>query len=501
MPNRAVRLSFLLATLPAAGAAQLIGIKTVPFATGDQFEIFPSQNAGMGGVSLALPDTLLDPFRNPATGARLLRARFFAAPTVYGVSRQSGGGRTLPLGAFLPMRSWYAGIGFALQEMVPARPPAFFPPPCAQCLRAPAFLTTAQTGFGDQPHGNAFAFATLGKTLPRTGLSLAASALWAGLSAVDGVDQLYSGSDRVRQTGQRLDTRLGLLKEWAGGASLEALVLYDRLAMTHDVTYLDLVWDPGTQQAILQARVERNRDLARTWGAHFAYARPLAATGWRIGWVATANRVSQPHIPSTNVMSIPSDPGRSTAYNLGMGVSRTSGAARFGLDLILEPIWSTTGTTADVPVATLLGDTIPVGGTTLENRFRFTNVLFRIGVGRDVTLGPLGRAAGLQLGLGVRAVRYTLAQADFIQATRSGYDEGWLEWTPAWGLSLRFPELEIRYRGRLTSGAGRPRTEVPPIFFTGDILPPIGFDDTAAPLMLRDVRVLTHQVSVSLPLR
>src|SRR5437868_9922845 len=76
--------------------AQLISIKTVPIAQGDQFEIFPSQNLAMGGVSIAVPDTLLDPFRNPAKGARLAVApRFFGSPTFYGVSSGAGGGRTL----------------------------------------------------------------------------------------------------------------------------------------------------------------------------------------------------------------------------------------------------------------------------------------------------------------------------------------------------------------------------------------------------------------------
>src|SRR5207237_1308007 len=82
--------------LAGPAAAQLISIKTVPIAQGDQFEIFPSNNFGMGSVSIALPDTLLDPFLNPAKGARLGAARFFGAPTAYGISQGAGGGRALP---------------------------------------------------------------------------------------------------------------------------------------------------------------------------------------------------------------------------------------------------------------------------------------------------------------------------------------------------------------------------------------------------------------------
>src|SRR5213079_3737059 len=91
MTKRAVRLSSLLLALAGPAAAQLISIKTVPIAQGDQFEIFPSNNLGMGSVSIALPDTLLDPFLNPAKGARLGAARFFGAPTAYGISQGAGG--------------------------------------------------------------------------------------------------------------------------------------------------------------------------------------------------------------------------------------------------------------------------------------------------------------------------------------------------------------------------------------------------------------------------
>ena len=62
---------FLLIFLPMTALAQLISLKTVPIATGNQFRIFPSQNLGMGGVSIAVNDPLLDPFVNPAKGSRI----------------------------------------------------------------------------------------------------------------------------------------------------------------------------------------------------------------------------------------------------------------------------------------------------------------------------------------------------------------------------------------------------------------------------------------------
>ena len=62
---------FLTLLTPALAQAQVIPIKTVPLAAGDQFRIFPSQNLGMGRVSIAVDDPLLDPFVNPAKGSRL----------------------------------------------------------------------------------------------------------------------------------------------------------------------------------------------------------------------------------------------------------------------------------------------------------------------------------------------------------------------------------------------------------------------------------------------
>lgn len=273
--------------------------------------------------------------------------------------------------------------------------------------------------------------------------------------------------------------------------------------MTHDVTYLEWVWDPDAQQPFQRPWSEHNSDGATTWGLHLEYQRPLAAAGWRIGWVATANRISQPDAGNYELLGVPSDPGRSYAYNLGIGIARTSGAAAFGIDLIFEPIWSDTWARAATPIETLLGDTIPAGGKTVENRFRFSNALFRMGVSREMELRGLGKAAGLQLGLAVRSIRYQRTQADNVLGSRRDHTASWLEWMPTWGLSLRFPEFAVRYAGRVALGSGRPE---PQVFFPvrrgplagGDILPP---GPPGSRVALDHVSVVMHQVSLSLPLR
>src|SRR5207248_11418278 len=99
MTSRVVSLSVVLLTVAGTAPAQSIPIQTVPIVPADQFDIFPSYTLAMGGVSIALPDTLHDPFVNPAKGARLRGARFFSSPTKYSVSHEAGPGRTPLLGA------------------------------------------------------------------------------------------------------------------------------------------------------------------------------------------------------------------------------------------------------------------------------------------------------------------------------------------------------------------------------------------------------------------
>ena len=509
---RAVRLVVPLLCLAAPVRAQLIPIKTIPIAQGDQFQIFPANNLGMGSVSIALADSLNDPFVNPAMGTRLAGARFFSSPTVYSVSRNAGGGRSLPFAALARSREWYGGLALALQQVDPSRPPGpdqFFgvaTPNDVRPLVADPRIPQPDT----RAHGNEYAFAMVGRDLSGSNISIGASALWTGLHALDGVDLLYAGSRRVVQRGHTLDLRVGAVKAWPGqwGArSLEALILHNDFAATHTVTYVDNFWDPATELLRQRARVEQNLDRTHTWGMHLKYAFPFNAAGWRIGWIATVNQSSHPKIPNyelANVPAIPRDPGHSTAFDFGIGLSKVRGAATFGVDFVYEPIRSYTWADAVAPMSTASGDTLAAGAKTVENHFHFSNTQLRIGAGRDIDLKGLGKAVGLQLGLILRSVRYSLEQQDNVQALQRQLTTGWMEWTPTWGLSLRFPEFEIRYRGSVTHGAGRPQSEFTPA--------PWGLRDVAlaggtilaapsGPLNLTDVSTTTHQISLSLPLR
>jgi hypothetical protein len=498
----------VLGAVARAAPAQIVSIKTVPIAQADGFAVFPSQNSGMGGVSIALADTLLDLATNPATGVRVTGGRFFSAPSFYNVSFDAGGGGAWPAGAFARSGPWYGAVSVAFQMVGPSRPgtPVLAVPPGVR-----EFTTTVVQVQPNRSRGNGFAFALLGKEWRNAGLSVGASAHWARLNALDGVDLFYAGSQSVKQFGHTADVRLGLLKQWTGGQALEAVLLHNRLRMSHDVTFLDSFWDPGTQQFMQRQRLQTNLDYTDIWGMHVSYDRPLRVPepGWRIGWMATANRMFHPELPNYDVrdagiVAIPWDPGDSYAYNLGVGVSRSHGASRFGFDAIYEPIWSYTWGEAVSPLPTRLGDTIPPGGKTVENHFEFSNVLFRMGVGRDAELGDPDKAAGVQLGLVARSVHYWLAQYDNVQAAGRNLEEQWMEWMPTWGVSVRFPEFELRYHGSVTKGTGRPG--VVPTFGCRDCVLDVAtaaapiLATPAGPLNLTNVNVFTHQVSISLPL-
>jgi hypothetical protein len=477
----------------------------VPVAEGDQFSFFPSTNLGMAGVSIALDDTLLDPFSNPAKASRLRGTRVFGSPSFYSVSSNAGSGRTLPLGTFTRRGSSYAGLVLAIQEVsgVPDDAgPIFITDFAASSLSSvapppPPFPTTPRT------RTNQYAHALVGRVLPDAKLSFGASLMWSGLSAVDGVELLYAGSQDVKQFGQALDFRAGLVKELAGDQTLEAVVVHNRFAMTHDVTYMDFFWDPALRAQIPSPRLEHNPDRTNTWGLHVQYQRPLPDSGRRIGAIFTANRMSHPKIPNYEIMSIPRDPGYSSAFNLGVGLSESEGPLTFGIDAIVEPIWSHTWADAEAPTPTNGGSTIPAGAKTIENRFRFANAILRAGLSREFALDMAGSSASMQAGVQLRSISYHLDQFSHVLGTGRKQSEGWTEWTYAVGTSVRLPDLDIHYRIRVTSGTGRPGVANNG-FLEADVAAASGRAFLLAPsgaLTLDPVRVMTHQIAVALPVR
>jgi hypothetical protein len=497
-PSRqaALGLLALLAAAPAAAAAQLVTIRSVPVAAGDQFLVHPSQTLGLGGLSVAVDDTLADPFRNPAAGARAAGVHLFGSPVFYSISDGHGSASSLPVGALWGGARLFGGVSLALQQLSAGGRgpgPAFFngigffdfigPPP----------------GTSSRSAINLYGSGLLGARLGDGATALALGASRAALEGVDGVHLLYGGSVGIEQAGGITDLRLGLLRELGPGHDLEATLLHSRFDMTHDVTYLDWERLPDSPGSVPRRRQERNLDQTNAWGGHLRYVRPALAPGTRVGGTLTANYQAHPKIPNYEIMNIPRDPGHSWAYNLGVGLSREDGPALVGAEVIYEPIWSHTWADSDTAVTTPGGRTIEPGGKTVENDFRFSNAVLRLGLGRQAS------RLGFQLGVQVRAIRYDLDQTDHLRDVRREQRESWMEWTPSWGFGARFPEFQVRYAGRVTTGTGRPwvgggggawiQAADVASFGSNFIVAPGG------PLNLEEVRVLTHQITASVPIR
>jgi hypothetical protein len=494
-------IALAIGVLSDLARAQIIAVKTQPIADGEQFSFFPSANLGMGGVSIAIRDSIHDLFVNPAKGGagatsgRIRRSYFFGAPSFFSVSSRAGSGSTFPAGVVARSGSSFAAAAVAIQTVTDGQ--RGFVPSGISVLAEQS--GASGVGGADDSHTNRYGFAMLGHTFAASKLSIGASALWSALGAVDGVNLLYTQSRSVSQSGGTADLRLGLLKEWNGGHSFEAMLLQRRANMSNDVTYVDLFWDPIRRQTIERPRLELDGERTRTSGLHLGYQRALADSAWRIGAIITANRVNHLSTPQYEIASVPSDRGRSSALNLGLGVARTQGGATLAIDAIYEPIWSRLAVVADSETTT--STSIKPGGTAVDNRLRFSNALLRVGLSQDVDLDSKTTALRLQLGMQARSVYYSVDQRDLVGgSTRKGGDD-WLEWTRSWGIVLRRPAFEIRYAGRLTSGTGRPGVAGP------DPIPLQPSSSSFAPpppplaTTINKVRVTMHQLSISLPMR
>jgi len=477
--------------VPVHAAAQLINLSTVPVAAGDQFLIFPSDNLGMGGAHNALDDAWLDPFVNPAKGARVTTSQVFAVPTFYSVGQNSGSAATLSAGGLFGGGHLFGGALLALQQIKSGQD--FFGP-----MPLMDFAALPPDALSKQSATNKYVFGSIGTRIGH-GAAVGASATIADLNVMDGVEHLYAMAADINQSGSVADLRFGAVQDLTGGGALEGLLLYNHFNMTHDVTYVDwVVVDSTTGQWAPRERLETNVDRTDTWGLHLGFHRPVGTQGWQVGGILTGNYKNHPKIPNYELVNIPRDPGHSTALDIGVGIAKRAGDLAVGLDLVYEPAWSSTWATAGAPTVTIEGDTIPAGGRTVENEFRFSNAFVNVGTG--YTVGP----ATFQLGLRIRANDYHLDQWNNVEQAWRRQDEQWMEWMPSWGVQVRLKGVAIRYLGRVTTGTGRPgvawngvvATRAAEASLANDIVVPPG-----GPLTLQEVDVWTHQVSVAVPLR
>ncbi|MBA2708418.1 MAG: hypothetical protein H0U59_11510 [Gemmatimonadaceae bacterium] len=476
-----------LLALPAAGTAQLVTPKTVPVLQGGQFDMFPSARAGMGGVTIAVDDTLLDPFVNPAKTTRIGVAHVFGAPYFHSVSGSRGGGRSIPVGGGGSWGDWSATGLFTFQQLDRAGP-------------------TWNLSTSEQSAFNQYVAGSIARRMtPSTSIGFGVQL--AALDAIDGVDLLYAGSDRIDQSGSLADYRLGFTKEVGVDRHLEVLLLHSRTDMRHDVRFTTVRWDSVGRRIVETQRTDRNEDRTNIWGVHTEYSRPVGSEGWHLGWLGTANRLSHPKIPNYVIQNIPRDPGTTYSYNAGVGIGRSVRGTSFAADLIYEPMFADTWADAANDTAVAGGGTIAAGGKTVENTFRFNNVKMRLGAGRDIAIRREGSTIlGIQLGLGLHAINYRLQQANNVLRTFRTQREDWIEWSPTLGLRLRSRDMDLMYNFSLTCGPGSCGQGQGgfPLFGGGALETAAGGGIIAAPsgeLFMQSGSLKVHKLTISLPIR
>jgi hypothetical protein len=478
-----------LVLLPAGLAGQNITLKTVPIPTGEQFVLFPSLRLGMGGVGIALDDPLSAPFSNPARRLQDGRASVYATPTFYGEANSSVGGRSLPISTLFAGQRLHGGFLVALQQV--NDPPRRFVP-----------FDDEGRNFLDNARNNTYLFGSLGGRIgERT--SVGASVFHADLGAVDGVNLLYAQSAGITQDGELLELRFGFAHDLGDERHLEGTVTNTRLDMTHDVHYVEWRWNcdrsrppqdqPGCQTPTVRSWDERNEDRTVTWGTSLRYSHAIDDVS-RAGFLVAGSTKAHPKIPNYNIVNIPRDPGNSTVFNFGAGVSHEDGPVSAGLDVIFEPGRSHTWAFADSVTQLPSGAELQPGDKTVDNQFSFRNMSIALGVQRE------GERFGFQLGLRLRMISYSLEQQNFLAERVRDSDESWMEWAPSWGALARLGALDLRYTGRFTAKG------FPPLWAWSEELaaaPDAGVDfvvGATQPVSLPDYRVTVHRVTLSMPL-
>ena len=486
----AVRIALLAALalfLGAIGAtAQLVTPKTVPVLQDEQFNIVPSSRPGLGSAFIALEDTIADPFINPAKMTRVRGVSVAAAPFTHDISGARGGGSTLPVALLVGGRDWSGAVLAAYQNLDRAGP-------------------TFNRPTSERTSSNQYVSGTIARRVGS--VSVGAGASHAKLRAIDGVDLLYAGSDRIDQRGDVSEFRLGMLKEWAPGHSFELLGMHNRTDMKHDVHFTTWVWDPVARTTTRSEREERNLDQTNIWGIHTKYYRPVGVDGWRVGGLVTANRLSHPKIPNYVIQNIPRDPGTTYGYDIGLGAARIAGRSSFYADVVVQPITSETWADLERDTTTSTGTIIPAGARTIENDFNFHNSKARIGAGHAFPItADTSNSIGFDVGLAVYTIGYGLKQTNNITGTTRRQSERWAELTQSVGIRFKSRDLEVAYAFRRICGnQGCGEEENRGIIFATDSFALASAGGIIAapsgPLFLQSGTETTHRLTVVVPLR
>ena len=489
MARPLVRSALLLLFAPAALAAQVIPLKTVPIPSGEQFLLFPTSNLGMADVSVAVDDRDGDPFGNPARGALLEGLRVHIAPTVYGETRDAVGGRTLPLALTMGNGRQFGTLMIGLQQLDGLRSRGWVP------------VEDQNSNFGGSTL-NTYLQAGLGFSMPDGRTSFGIAGFYANLNALDGVSQLYFRAVELEQDGRLAEVRVGAMRDFGEGRMLDAVALLRDLDMTHRQTIG--VWaapDTAPWEGSWTTWQETGHDRTTTRSGQLRYAMP-AGPMTRIGLSLGGSWKSHPKIPEYD-LNFPRDPGTSRAFSVGAGLSEQRGAALFSIEALFEPAWSHTWALSDSVLTNPDGVVIGLGDKTVDNRFQFANWSLAGG------FGYVREGVDFQFGLRVRAIQYDLEQQNFVTASTREVEEGWLEWSPSWGAIWNLDDIELRYSGRWIS-KGNPSPSCGGWFggcedfaSPGDGSGGGDIDYLVAPdgaVSMPDYRVTTHRFSISVPI-
>lgn len=412
--------------------AQLISVKSIPVATGDQFLIFPSKNLSMAGVNIGIEDKWFDVFNNPANESLENNIDIFVLPTFYNTSGNLGGAYTTPITVFLKNNDWFGTASFALQNHKGASITS------NTWGRNPRNIRT------NRNNSNVYGRVSLGTVLTASNWRVGLSLFISSLNAVGGVDLLYNNSSSIEQEGSIYEFRGGMYYK-NKTTVFEAVALYNIFNMKHTVEYS---WPPITSSFIRPTEI--NKDKTNTWGLHLKYREKPNDKNMTIGAVATFNYKNHPKIPNYEIMNIPRDPGNSWCFNFGLGIGVKKETTKLGIDLIYEPIWSNTWVATDELIIIENGPSILPGQKTIENDFVFNNIIARIGYSTQIQM------LNLSGGLEIYNRSYSLAQENFIDQSLRNQEEDWAEYTWSWGAELNFTYFDLKYTGHIITGAGIP---------------------------------------------
>jgi len=219
-------------------------------------------------------------------------------------------------------------------------------------------------------------------------------------------------------------------RAWRG--TLEAVVLHNRFAATHNVLYAISSGSRLRSNSSYKRATDHNVDQTNTWGAQLEYQMPLADAGWAIGWLATsiARRTPSSNYDITNVAVIPWDPAAPMPT-----ISRDCPSAGS------SDVWRRcdfTSRFAATPGPTAIVRPPPSGRTrspSAQDGRKPVQILQRCVSAsawsrhRARRLAEGGRP---EFGLMVRSINYRLQQIDHVELTQRSLRTGWLEVVATW---------------------------------------------------------------------